>query len=67
MLAKFLKFDQTLIDIQQIPKALIDLEALLTNQEQKLPDSYFIGAGCVEAIRSAAGLDLQVDEMIADY
>ena len=27
----------------------------------------FIDVGCVESIRSAAGLDLQVDEMIDDY
>lgn len=27
----------------------------------------FIDAICVESIRSAAGLDLQVDEMIDDY
>lgn len=47
-----------------MPKALVDLEIALQIPKENGP---LISAGCVEAIRSAAGLDMQIDEMVLSY
>lgn len=49
-----------------MPKVLTDLELALRDQKTK-GAGHLISAGCVEAIRSASGLDMQVEEMILAY
>lgn len=63
LLVDYLRFDKSLKEMQQIPKALKDLEAsFFSTFAQPV-----LAASCVDAIRSAAGLDMQIEEMINEY
>lgn len=64
LLASYVKFDQSLADKQKVPKTLTDLEVALSDPKA---NRLLISPGCVEAIRSAAGLDMQIDEMLLAY